>query len=111
MAFLPNAIIFIALGLALGLAFGPVSPMSNHLVQKRMPQHLHGPVFGTQFSLMYLATPAGTLALGLIVQSVSIAPLLFVIGALFIGVTLLVGFTGPLRQLRIEATDHDVTTE
>ena len=111
MAFLPNAIIFIGLGLALGLAFGPVSPMTNYLVQKRMPQHLHGPVFGTQFSLMYLATPAGTLALGLIVQSVSIAPLLFVIGALFIGVTLLVGFTGPLRQLRIEATDHDVTTE
>ena len=107
MAFLPNAIIFIALGLALGLAFGPVSPMSNYLVQKRMPQHLHGPVFGTQFSLMYLATPAGTLALGLIVQSVSIAPLLFVIGALFIGVTLLVGFTGPLRQLRIEATSQE----
>ncbi|MCX6518255.1 MAG: MFS transporter [Actinobacteria bacterium] len=108
MAFLPNAIIFIALGLALGLAFGPVSPMSNYLVQKRMPQHLHGPVFGTQFSLMYLATPAGTLALGLIVQSVSIAPLLFVIGALFIGVTLLVGFTGPLRQLRIETTSQEV---
>ena len=102
MAFLPNAIIFIALGLALGLAFGPVSPMSNYLVQKRMPQHLHGPVFGTQFSLMYLATPAGTLALGLIVQSVSIAPLLFVIGALFIAVTLLVGFTGPLRRLTID---------
>ena len=102
MAFLPNAIIFIALGLALGLAFGPVSPMSNYLVQKRMPQHLHGPVFGTQFSLMYLATPAGTLALGLIVQSVSIAPLLFAIGSLFIGVTLLVGFTGSLRRLTIE---------
>lgn len=108
MAFLPNALIFIALGLALGLAFGPVSPMSNYLVQKRMPQHLHGPVFGTQFSIMYLATPAGTLALGLIVQSVSISPLLFVIGALFIGVTLLVGFTGPLRQLRIEATSQEV---
>lgn len=57
---------------------------------------------------MYLATPAGTLALGLIVQSVSIAPLLFVIGALFIGVTLLVGFTGPLRQLRIEVTSQEV---
>ena len=107
MAFLPNAIIFIGLGLALGLAFGPVSPMSNYLVQQRMPQHLHGPVFGTQFSLMYLATPAGTLALGLIVQSVSIPPLLFVIGALFIGVTLLVGFTGPLRRLTIDASSAD----
>ena len=107
MAFLPNAIIFIGLGLALGLAYGPVSPMSNYLVQQRMPQHLHGPVFGTQFSLMYLATPAGTLALGLIVQSVSIAPLLFVIGALFIVVTLLVGFTGPLRRLSVEASSQD----
>ncbi len=107
MAFLPNAIIFIGLGLALGLAFGPVSPMTNYLVQQRMPQHLHGPVFGTQFSLMYLATPAGTLALGLIVQSVSIPPLLFWIGALFIGVTLLVGFTGPLRRLTIDALPHD----
>ena len=107
MAFLPNAIIFIGLGLALGLAFGPVSPMNNFLVQQRMPQHLHGPVFGTQFSLMYLATPAGTLALGLIVQSVSIPLLLFWIGALFIGVTLLVGFTGPLRRLTIDALPHD----
>jgi MFS family permease len=107
MAFLPNAIIFIALGLALGLAFGPVSPMNNFLVQQRMPQHLHGPVFGTQFSLMYLATPAGTLALGLIVQSVAIPPLLFWIGALFIVVTLLVGFTGPLRRLTIDALPHD----
>ena len=111
MAFLPNAIIFIGLGLALGLAFGPVSPMSNYLVQQRMPQPLHGPVFGTQFSLMYLATPAGTLALGLIVQSVSIAPLLFVIGALFIVVTLLVGFTGPLRRLSVDASSQDDPTE
>jgi MFS family permease len=111
MAFLPNALIFIGLGLALGLAFGPVSPMSNYLVQQRMPQHLHGPVFGTQFSLMYLATPAGTLALGLIVQSVSIAPLLFVIGALFIVVTLLVGFTGPLRRLSVDASTTNDPTE
>ena len=107
MAFLPDAIIFILLGLALGLAFGPVSPLSNYLVQKRMPQHLHGPVFGTQFSLTHLATPAGTLALGLIVQSVSIPLLLFVIGALFIGVTLLVGFTGPLRRLSAGTSTQD----
>jgi hypothetical protein len=60
---------------------------------------------------MYLATPAGTLALGLIVQSVSIAPLLFVIGALFIVVTLLVGFTGPLRRLSVDALTTNDPTE
>jgi MFS family permease len=111
MAFLPGAIAFIGLGLALGLAFGPVSPLTNYLVQRRVPQHLHGPVFGTQFSLTHLALPAGTLALGLIVQSVSIAPLLFVIGALFIAVTLLVGFFGPLRGLSVDALHHDDNTQ
>jgi predicted MFS family arabinose efflux permease len=107
MAFLPGAVAFIGLGLALGLAFGPVSPLTNYLVQRRVPQHLHGPVFGTQFSLTHLALPAGTLGLGLIVQSVSIAPLLFVIGALFIAVTLLVGFFGPLPGLSVNALHHD----
>ena len=111
MAFLPGAIAFIGLGLALGLAFGPVSPLTNYLVQRRVPQHLHGPVFGTQFSLTHLALPAGTLALGLIVQSVAIAPLLFVIGALFIAVTLLVGFFGPLRGLSVDALHQDDRTQ
>jgi MFS family permease len=111
MAFLPGAIAFIGLGLALGLAFGPVSPLTNYLVQRRVPQHLHGPVFGTQFSLTHLALPAGTLALGLIVQSVSIAPLLFVIGSLFIAVTLIVGFFGPLRGLSVDALHHDDDTQ
>jgi len=111
MAFLPGAIAFIGLGLALGLAFGPVSPLTNYLVQRRVPQHLHGPVFGTQFSLTHLALPAGTLALGLIVQSVSIAPLLFVIGALFITVTLIVGFFGPLRGLSVDALHDDDDTQ
>lgn len=99
MAFLPGEFVFIGLGLALGLAFGPASPLSNYLVQRRVPQELHGPVFGTQFSITHLAQPVGTLALGLIVQSVSIGVLLFVIGVLFISVTLLVGLFGPLRQL------------
>ncbi len=90
---------FIGLGLALGLAFGPASPLSNYLVQRRVPQELHGPVFGTKFSITHLAQPVGTLALGLIVQSVSIGVLLFVIGVLFISVTLVVGLFGPLRQL------------
>ncbi len=111
MAFLPNAIVFILLGLALGLAFGPVSPLTNYLVQRRVPQHLHGPVFGTQFSLTHLALPVGTLALGLIVQSVPIATLLFVIGVLFISVTLIVGFIGPLRRLSVDALHQDNDTQ
>jgi MFS family permease len=102
MALLPDAISFIGLGFALGLVFGPVSPLSNSLVQRRVTENLHGPVFGTLFSLTHLVQPVGSLALGLIVESVSIPLTLFVIGVLFISVTLLVGFLGPMKHLTTE---------
>lgn len=99
MALLPDAFWFIGLGLVLGLAYGPVSPLSNFLVQRRVPEQLHGPVFGAQFSLTHVVTPAGALALGLIIESVSIPFTLLVIGLLFISVTLLVGLLGPMKHL------------
>jgi MFS family permease len=102
MALLPDAISFIGLGFALGLVFGPVSPLSTSLVQRRVTENLHGPVFGTLFSLTHLVQPVGSLALGLIVESVSIPLTLFVIGVLFISVTLLVGFLGPMKHLTTE---------
>ena len=101
MALLPGPLVFIALGLALGLAFGPASPLSNYLVQQRVPGHLHGPVFGTMFSSTHVAIPVGTLALGLIIESVSIPATLLVIGASFITVTLAVGVFGPMRRLDV----------
>lgn len=102
MALLPDALWFIGLGLLLGLAFGPVSPLSNFLVQRRVPEHLHGPVFGTQFSLTHVVTPVGSLALGLIIESVSIPLTLLVIGLLFISVTLFIGLLGPMKHLTTE---------
>lgn len=114
MAWLPPAAVFVILGLTLGLSFGPVSPLSNYLVQRRVPANLHGPVFGTMFSSTHLAIPVGSLALGLIIESVSIPLTLVVIGSLFIGVTLLVGIRGPMKNLTIESgtngssvTDND----
>jgi hypothetical protein len=102
MALLPDAFWFVGLGLALGLVFGPVSPMSNFLVQRRVPENLHGPVFGTLFSLTHVVQPVGSLALGLIIASVSVPLTLLVIGLLFISVTLLVGLLGPMKHLTTE---------
>lgn len=104
MAWLPPAPLFVVLGLLLGLSFGPVSPLSNYLVQRRVEPSLHGPVFGTMFSSTHIATPIGALFLGLIIESVSIPLTLLVIGCLFIGVTLLVGITGPMKNLTVEKT-------
>lgn len=107
MALLPPAPLFVLLGLLLGLSFGPVSPLSNYLVQRRVEPNLHGPVFGTMFSSTHVATPIGALFLGLIIESVSIPLTLLVIGCLFIAVTLLVGITGPMKNLTVEKTTND----
>jgi hypothetical protein len=99
MALLPGALWFMGIGLVLGLAFGPVSPLGNYLVQQRVPERSHGPVFGVQLSLYHVATPAGSLALGLIIESVSIPWTLLLIGMTFIVVTLGLGLFGPIRRL------------
>lgn len=103
MALLPDALWFVGLGLVLGLAYGPVSPLSNFLVQRRVPENLHGPVFGTQFSLTHVVTPVGSLSLGLIIESVSIPLTLLLVGLLFIAVTLVIGILGPMKQLTIDS--------
>lgn len=103
MAFLPDALWFVGLGLVLGLAYGPVSPLSNFLVQRRVPENLHGPVFGTQFSLSHVVTPLSSLSLGLIIESVSIPLTLLLVGLLFIAVTLVIGILGPMKHLTIDS--------
>ena len=99
MALLPGALWFMGIGFVLGLAFGPVSPLGNYLVQQRVPERNHGPVFGVQLSLYHVATPAGSLALGLIIESVSIPWTLILIGVTFIVVTFGLGLFGPIRRL------------
>ena len=99
MAILPGPLMFMGIGFILGLAFGPVSPLGNYLVQQRVPERNHGPVFGVQLSLYHVATPAGSLALGLIIESVSIPWTLVIIGVTFIVATLGLGLFGPIRRL------------
>lgn len=103
MALLPDALWFVGLGLVLGLAYGPVSPLSNFLVQRRVQENLHGPVFGTQFSLSHVVTPLSSLSLGLIIESVSIPLTLLLVGLLFIAVTLVIGILGPMKHLTIDS--------
>jgi len=104
MSLLPHIVIFLLLGFGLGLAYGPVSPLSNYLTQRRIPENLQGAVYGAQFSLTYLAMPIGTLVLGFVIESVSISVTMFTIGVLFTAVTLIVGIWGPMRDLSANET-------
>lgn len=104
MALLPNTFVFALIGLALGLAYGPVSPLGNYLVQRRIPERLQGPVYGAQFSLTHVATPIGALILGFVIESISIPLTLLITGLVFIAATLVTGIWGPMRHLTANET-------
>lgn len=76
MAFLPGPAVMAASGLLLGLAWGPMDPLLNALVQDRFPADQHGRIYGVQLALYYAAPPLGQLAVGLAVQRVGVQPVI-----------------------------------
>lgn len=85
--------------LFLGLAWGPVEPLLNHLVQDRFPPQQHGRVFGLQMSLFYAAMPLGQLVVGVAVSGAGVAVIFLVLAALLVVTALVVDFVPTLRGL------------
>lgn len=81
MALLPGLGVMAAAGFLLGLAWGPMEPLLNSLVQDRFPASQHGRVYGVQLSLWYAAPPIGELVVGLAVEHVGIRPVFLVLAA------------------------------
>ena len=54
-----------------GAAWGPYSTMKNTLIQRLIPPHLRGEVFGAQYMVLVLGTPLGALAGGLLLEGLS----------------------------------------
>lgn len=84
MSSLPQAGLFIALGGLLGLAWGPMQPLLNTLVQARIRPGLHGRVFGIQVAFFSIAPPLGYLVAGVATEGFGVGQVF-----VFIAVTLL----------------------
>jgi len=91
MSSLPQAGLFIALGGLLGLAWGPMQPLLNTMVQTRIRPDLQGRVFGIQVAFFSIAPPLGYLVAGVATEGfgvgqvfVFIAVMLLAVGALSI---------------------------
>lgn len=104
MVLLPPIPIFVAAGFLLGLAWGPMNPLLNSLVQTRVPAHVQGRVYGVQTALFYAATPVGMLLAGGAVEAWGIRPVYAAIGALLAMVCLATVALPSLRRLDSDAT-------
>lgn len=103
-------IAMLLLGLG-GVAWGPYSTMKNTLIQRLIPPHLRGEVFGAQYMILVLGTPLGALAGGLLLDRFSAAAVL-AISAIWcivagIGGMLSPALRGVMRESRYHRTDPE----
>ncbi|MBU6148254.1 MAG: MFS transporter [Actinomycetales bacterium] len=99
MAALPPAVPFIALGLLLGLLWGPVNPLLNTLVQTRIPAGMQGRAFGLQTALFSAAPPIGYLVTGVATLTMGVSVVFLIIAVLLI----IVGLAATVWVYRIDA--------
>jgi len=67
-----------------GIAFGALNPFAITLFQERAPVELRGRLFGTLMAISLVATPAGVLLSGALVDLVGLRPLLLGMGGAFL---------------------------
>jgi len=84
MSFLPTLPFLATAGFVLGLSWGPMQPLLNTLVQRRIPDREQGRVFSVQLTAFYVFPPLAMLATGASIEQWGIAPVYPVIAALLI---------------------------
>lgn len=99
MALLPSPLLMLVPGFLLGLAWGPMEPLLNTLVQDRFPEHQHGRVFGVQLGIFYAAPPLGQLLGGVGVDAYGVQPVFLVVAGGLVAVSLAVVAMPSLRGL------------
>jgi MFS family permease len=98
-ALLPALPIMVLAGFALGLAWGPMQPLMNTVVQRRVPADAQGRVYGIQTSLFYAMPPAFMLATGVAAERVGVMPVLLTLAALMTVVGVSILFVRSFREV------------
>ncbi len=89
MAFLPPFPLLLGFAALSGLAYGPVNPLANRVMQRHSPEHLRGRVVGVMSSSAYAAGPAGFLLAGPLVQWLGVKPAFLILACAFLAIALL----------------------
>ena len=81
-ALLPPLPLMVVAGFAIGLAWGPMQPLMNTVVQRRVEPDAQGRVYGIQTALFYALPPVFMLATGVIAERTGVMPVLLGLCAL-----------------------------
>lgn len=99
MAFLPPTPVMVVAAFLLGLAWGPMNPLLNSLVQDRFPPDQHGRVYGMQMAVFYAMPPLGQLVAGATVARFGVEPVIAGVAALMVVTALVIDLQPTLRGL------------
>jgi MFS family permease len=99
MAFLPPTWALCMLGVATGLLFGPINPITNLALQERVPSRLRGRAIGVLVSLAYIAGPVGFLVVGPLIERVGLRTTFLGLALVLLAVATASTLVGSLRAL------------
>jgi len=69
MALFPPVWLFVIIGFALGLVWGPINPLLSTMIQRRFAPSIQGRVFGVQLAAFTMAPPVAMPIVGWLVQT------------------------------------------
>lgn len=84
LAFLPPVPVMVVFGFLLGLAWGPMQPLLNTLVQVRVPSDAQGRVFAVQLTSFYVFPPLAMLIVGVGAENFGVQPVYAVLAGLLV---------------------------
>jgi MFS family permease len=97
LALLPPLPFMVAAGFALGMVWGPMQPLMNTVVQRRVDPDAQGRVYGIQTAMFYALPPVSMLITGVAAEQTGVRPVLLVMWLLL---TLVVIGVLALKSLR-----------
>ena len=99
MAFLPSTPWMLLCGLVLGFAWGPMPPLLNTVIQRKVPPSMRGRVFSVEMTIWNAAPMISMVFAGAAVDTFGVQPVYFVIAGLVLAAVTFVAFQPALREL------------
>lgn len=99
LAMLPPLPIMVIAAFGLGLSWGPMQPLLNTVVQRRIPADAQGRVFGAQMALFYAGPPIAMLLVGAAVGEFGVSTTYLWLAGLLVATSLVVLFIPSIRQI------------
>jgi MFS family permease len=99
LALLPPLPIMVLAALGLGLSWGPMYPLINTVIQRRVPADEQGRVFGAQTALFYAAPPLAMVAVGAAVGEFGVSATYLTLGVLLAAACVAAIFVPSIREV------------